>query len=132
MRQDTKNRLWRPKEREKAIDIEAELRPNPVTGKKREEGKEEREKGKRKKKKKGNRKNEEPPGINGRLIGGGGNGTAVWAYRIITIRHGKGVAWLAYMGVRSCTYGQNGMHRAEYRQRTLYCTQQGGSVLSQL
>ena len=55
---------------------------------------------------------------------GEGDGTAVWAYRIVTIiRHGKGVAWLAYVGVQSCTYGQNGMHRAEYSREL--CTAAG-------
>ena len=86
------------------------MRPNPVTGKKKRRRERRERKREKKKEKKGNRKNEEPPGINGRLIGGGGNGTAVWTYRIVvTIRHGKGVAWLAYVDVRSCTYGQNGM-----------------------
>lgn len=30
VRQDTKNRLWRPRERSKTLDVEAELRRNPV------------------------------------------------------------------------------------------------------
>lgn len=53
VRQDTKNRLWRPKEREKAIDIEAELRTKPCVKSK---GK---KKGKENKKRKREKKDEE-------------------------------------------------------------------------
>ena len=55
VRQDTKNRLWRPKEEEKAIDIEAELRTKPCIEKK-EEKKKRRKKKKRKERKRAKRK----------------------------------------------------------------------------
>ena len=44
VRQDTKNRLWRPKEREKAIDVEAELRETPVVRRREKERKEKKRK----------------------------------------------------------------------------------------
>jgi hypothetical protein len=56
------------------------------------------------------------------LLGGGGNGTAVWAYCIVTIQHGKGVAWLVCLGVRTCTVWSewNALDKVQAEDAVLY------------
>lgn len=70
VRQDTKNRLWRPKERETTNDIEAGVANQPQDEVKERKKKRKSKKGKKEKRKKGKREERErEEGINGKAPG---------------------------------------------------------------